>query len=44
MPHLLGPTTRINPLTNEVAARNLRIWAALMVVGGVIWIASAILR
>jgi hypothetical protein len=36
VPHLIGPTTPINPLTPAVAARNVKIWAALMVVGAVV--------
>lgn len=31
LPHAFGPTTRIHPLTPSDASRNLKIWAALMV-------------
>jgi hypothetical protein len=33
VPHLMGPTTRVDPLTPSVARRNLKIWAACMVLG-----------
>ena len=44
VPHLMGPGTPIRPLTPAEAARNLKIWAALMVVGTVMLLVSQLAR
>ena len=44
IPHLMGPTTPIHPLTPEEASRNLRIWMVLMALGTVAALVSFVLR
>ena len=43
VPHLIGPTTRIYPLTPARAARNLKIWAGLMVVCTLVFLVSLLM-
>ncbi len=43
MPHFFGPTTRIRPLTPEQGARNLKIWAVLMALSCLGWVAAMLL-
>ena len=44
IPHLLGPTTPIEPLTPAQARRNLIIWAVLMVGTTLFWVVTLIVR
>lgn len=44
VPHLMGPTTPVRVLTPAQVARNLKIWAVLMVVCTVVMLGSQLVR